>query len=182
MFKFNISTKDGKTYKLEAEALGLIQKQLGDVIKGEEISPDLAGYELKITGTSDLSGFASMEEVEGIGLKKVLLTYGKGLHKRPKGLTKKGKAPIKGLRMRKTVRGKIISEAISQINTAVIKQGSKKLSEIFPEQNKIEAPPAQEQAESVVESPQQKEQKAELANPEQEPKEKLPPKAEEQVE
>jgi len=40
------------------------------------------------------------------------------------------------LRLRKTVRGKIISNAISQINLKVVKQGSKKLSEIFPEQNK----------------------------------------------
>jgi hypothetical protein len=33
--------------------------------------------------------------------------------------------------MRKTVRGKIISPAISQINLKVLKEGGKKLEEIF---------------------------------------------------
>ena len=45
-----------------------------------------------------------------------------------------------GLRLRKTVRGKVISPLIVQINLKLIKEGSKKLSEIFPDQNKTEAP------------------------------------------
>ena len=40
------------------------------------------------------------------------------------------------MRRRKTVRGKIISPAIIQINMKILKHGSKKLEEIFPEQNK----------------------------------------------
>ncbi len=138
-FKINISTKKGKTYKLEIEAPGLMQKSIGDVVKGKEISPDLAGYELEITGASDKAGFASMKEVEGIGLKKVLLGYGKGMHKRPKGDKKFNKKPD-GLRLRKTVRGKVISDAVVQINTKVIKEGSKSLKDIFskPEENKDE--------------------------------------------
>jgi len=180
MFKFNISAKDGKTFKLEAEAPELKEQRLGDVIKGELISPDLAGYEMQITGTSDIAGITSLESVEGIGLKKVLLGYGKGMHRRPKGNKKKRKRPANGLKLRKTIRGKVISDTISQINTKVIKQGSKKLSEIFPEQNKHEAPPSEQQAESIVESPNQAKQKAELANPEKEPEETVPEKEEEQ--
>jgi len=42
--------------------------------------------------------------------------------------------------LRKTVRGKIISNAIVQINLKPTKEGPKKLSEIFQEQNKSEAP------------------------------------------
>lgn len=180
MFKINISSKEGKTYKIEAEAPDLVQKKLGDKVKGEEISPDLTGYELEITGASDKAGFTVMKDVPGLGLKKVLLTYGKAMHKRPKGEKKVNKKP-KGLRLRKTVRGNIISPAIIQINTKVTKEGSKKLSEIFSEQNKSpESPPAQEQAESVTESPKQAEVKAELAQPEKEPKEELPPKEKEQ--
>ncbi|GAI97089.1 unnamed protein product, partial [marine sediment metagenome] len=34
------------------------------------------------------------------------------------------------------VRGKIISPAITQINLKILKEGSKKLLEVFPEQNK----------------------------------------------
>ena len=141
-FKINISTKDGKTYKLEAEAPALKQHKLGDLIKGEEISSDLTGYELEITGTSDKSGFTSMKDVEGMGLKKQLLGYGKAMHKRPKGDKKKPRPLTKGLRLRKTIRGNLISDAIIQINTKVTKEGSKKLSEIFGE-----AKPAEESAE-----------------------------------
>jgi len=41
-----------------------------------------------------------------------------------------------GLRLRKTVRGKVISQLTSQINLSVLKVGTKSLSEIFPDQNK----------------------------------------------
>ena len=153
-FKINISTKDGKTYKLETEAPGLINKRnLGDTIKGEEISPDLAGYELEITGLTDKSGFTSLKQVQGFGLKKELLGYGKGMHKRPKGDKKKPPTSAGGLRLRKTVRGATIAEATVQINTKVLKQGAKKLSEIFPEQNKApeKETPAQEQSEQKPE-------------------------------
>lgn len=138
VFKINIAEKS-KTYKLETEAPNLIGKELHDKISGNNVSQDLEGYEFEITGTSDKAGFTSMKEVEGIGLKKVLLKYGKGLHKKPKGEKKKGSKP-KGLRLRKTVRGKVISEAISQINLKTLKQGTKKLAEIFPDQNKVPEP------------------------------------------
>lgn len=48
------------------------------------ISPDLEGYEFEITCASDKAGFTAMKDVEGTGLKKVLLTYAKGMEKRPK--------------------------------------------------------------------------------------------------
>jgi len=134
-FKINISNKEGKTYKLEVEAPALEAKELGNKIQGTEVSPDLTGYEFEITGASDKSGFTAMKNIEGVGLKKVLLGYGKAMHMKPKGDKKKATQP-KGLKMRKTVRGKIISPAISQINLKVLKQGGKKLSEIFSEQNK----------------------------------------------
>jgi small subunit ribosomal protein S6e len=134
-FKINISEKSGKTWKLESDSEALLEKSLGDRIEGKEISPELASYEFEITGASDKSGFASFREVEGIGLGKLLLNYGKGMHKKPKGNKKVNRKP-KGLRLRKTVRGRIISPEIIQINLKVLKEGAKKLSEIFPEQNK----------------------------------------------
>lgn len=132
MFKINISEKSGKTYKLETESEELIGKELKEKVKGIEVSPDLEGYELQIMGASDGSGFTSMENVEGVGLKRVLLNYGKGMHIRPKGNKKFNKKPADGMRLRKTVRGKVISPAIVQINMKVIKSGSKPLAEIFP--------------------------------------------------
>jgi small subunit ribosomal protein S6e len=136
-FKINIGTKEGKTYKFEIESEELVGKSLGDKIEGKEISPNFQGYEFEIKGTSDKSGFTSMKEVEGIGLKKMLLNYGKGMHKRSKkeGKKKRSNPTPGGLRLRKTVRGKVISPAIVQINLKLIKEGPKKLSEIFPEQN-----------------------------------------------
>jgi small subunit ribosomal protein S6e len=137
-FKINISEKSGKTYKLESDSEALIGKNLKEIVQGEEISPELSGYELEITGASDNAGFASMESVEGIGLKQVLLTYGKCMKKRPKKEGKRTRSDVtpKGLRLRKTVRGKIISVAMAQINVKVVKEGKKKLSEIFTTQAK----------------------------------------------
>jgi len=183
-FKINISTKDGKTYKLETEASGLLQKELGQTVQGADVMPELAGYELKITGASDKSGFTALEEVPGQSLNRVLLTQGKGMKNKPKGESKKPVSTPNGLRMRKTVRGRVISEDISQVNTQVVKEGAKSLAEVFPDQNKApepeptpEAPkaeepkgseeaPAQEKAEEKAE-----EKPVEAAPEEQEPKE-----------
>ena len=147
-FKINISEKTGKTYHLETEAKELIEKKLHDKVDGKDISPDLVGYEFEITGASDKAGFTVMENVEGIGLKKVLLNYEKGMKKKPRkeGKKKSSKNRPKGLRLRKTVRGKIISKVISQINLKVLKEGEKKLADIFPEQCK---PKTEEKPEEV---------------------------------
>ena len=91
MFKVNISEKSGKTYKLETESEEIVGKELHDKIDGKILSPDLEGYEIEITGASDSAGFTALEGVEGIALKKVLLTYGKAMHKRPK---KEGKKEV----------------------------------------------------------------------------------------
>jgi ribosomal protein S6E (S10) len=133
VFKINISEKTGKTWKLETDSESLIDKKLNETIKGEDISEDLKGYELEITGASDKSGFTSMKEVEGIGLKRILLTYGKGMKKRPKreGKKKISNSTPKGLRLRKTVRGNTISESTRQINMKVTKEGSKTLTDIY---------------------------------------------------
>ena len=133
MFKVNISEKSGKTYKLETENEEVVGKELHDKVDGKIFLPDLEGYELEITGASDKAGFTAMKEVEGVGLKRVLLGYGKAMHKRPRKEGKKmpSNPKPKGLRMRKTVRGKVISPDIVQINLKVIKEGAKKLADVF---------------------------------------------------
>jgi small subunit ribosomal protein S6e len=138
VFKINISEKSGKTYHLESESQEFIGKSLHEKIKGEEFFPELNGYEFEITGASDNSGFTALESVEGTGLKRILLSYGKGMHKRVRreGKKKVSNFKPKGLRLRKTVRGRIISESIVQINLKILKEGNKKLEEIFPDQNK----------------------------------------------
>ncbi len=146
-FKINIGTKDGKTYKLEAEAPGIKGKALNDTIQGKDVSSDLEGYEFEITGASDKSGFTALESVEGTGTKRVLLNYGKGMKKRHKleGKKKRSTMKPKGLRMRKMVRGKIISDDISQINLKPVKEGKKSLKDIFESPAESEQGSSEEQ-------------------------------------
>jgi len=125
MFKINISTKDGKTFKIESDNEGLIGKKIGESFNGRDISNDLQGYEFEIKGTSDKAGFAGVKDLKGPNLRKVLLTKGKFLHK----------VKNKGVRKKKTLRGNEISLSTVQINTIVSKEGSKKLEEIFKKES-----------------------------------------------
>jgi ribosomal protein S6E (S10) len=143
VFKINIAEKSGKTYRVETENEDILGKALHENLDGSLISPDLAGYDFEIMGASDLAGFPSVEEVDGVGLKKILLDFNKkGMNKRPKheGKRKRSDNRPKGLRLRKTVRGKVISPATVQINLKILKEGGKKLSEVFPDQNKAPEP------------------------------------------
>src|SRR3989344_5328976 len=134
-FKLNIS-ENGKAWKIESTSELLSGKSIGETLQGNEISAELEGYELKITGASDTSGFPHTPDVDGPDMKRVLLTKGWGMWKKPrKGGKKKSPTP-RGLRLRKTVRGKQLSDKTSQINLIVVKAGKKALEEIFPDQNK----------------------------------------------
>ncbi len=147
VFKINIGTKEGKTFKLESDSEALIGKSLGETISGKDISPKLEGYDFEIVGASDKSGFPAFKNVEGFTRKRVLLTYGPGMHKRPKfeGKKKRSNPTPGGLRMRKVVHGKTISDKIIQINLKLAKpEESKKLAESLTpkeapsEENKFE--------------------------------------------
>jgi len=127
----------GKAWRIEKEEEMLSGKSIGDKVDGKELMPELDGYELEITGGSDNSGFPLAKGVEGLALRRLLLKRGFAM-----------KDNREGVRLRKTVRGKIISSNIAQINLKVLKHGHKKLAEIFPQQNlpkekkKYEAPAA----------------------------------------
>ncbi|MBU4086513.1 MAG: 30S ribosomal protein S6e [Nanoarchaeota archaeon] len=136
VFKLNIS-ENGKAWKIEQDSEAWIGRKIGEKIKGSEISSDLEGYELEISGTSDIAGFPGKKDEEGANLRGVLLTKGFSCWTKPKGLRKH---PIKrlpeGIRLKKTLRGNTLSKDTVQINLKVLKSGSKKLETIFPEQNK----------------------------------------------
>ncbi len=136
-FKLNIGEK-GKSWKLELETEYLIGKSVGETIHGKELKHELEGYEFEISGGSDISGFPLSKDAEGIGLKKVLLTKGWGMRDN-----------TKGIRRRKTVRGKTISSKVVQINLRVVKSGKTTLAHVFPDQNK--APEAVKVEEKAVE-------------------------------
>jgi len=135
-FKINISHK-GRTFKIEIENESLIRMKIGDKINGNLISADFDGYELEITGTSDIAGFPGIKGEIGNHLRRLLLT------KNDKGMnqTRPG-----GLRLKKTVRGEEVGEKTVQINIKVLKEGKKKFDEICPakvkEEKKVEVAPA----------------------------------------
>ncbi|HDD46128.1 MAG TPA: 30S ribosomal protein S6e [Candidatus Aenigmarchaeota archaeon] len=121
VFKVVVSDpKTRKSYQREVDEAksGLIGKKIGDRVKGDFLG--LYGYELEITGGSDRDGFPMRRDVEGSGRKKVLLSSPPGFHPKRKGERKK-----------KTVRGNTISDQIVQINTKVVKYGSKGIEELF---------------------------------------------------
>jgi len=156
-FKVNIGTEDGKTFKVETESESLVGKKIGDNVKGEDISDDLSGYELEIMGTSDIAGFPGNKNMDGVNLKRVLVTYGLGMKKkcRKEGKKTRGNLKRKGLRLKRSLRGNEISRDTVQINLKVLKQGAKKLQEIFPDQNKKkeEAKPEAQAEKPAAEAP-----------------------------
>ncbi len=170
-FKINISEK-GKTFNLEAEAEFLKGKKIGDKVQGKEIKPELKGYELEITGLSDKAGFPGKKDVEGQGLKKLLLKKGFGMktRQRKEGKGKKRRLP-KGFKQKKTVRGNTISENISQVNMNVKKSGEEKLDQVLKKQEKEVSEKEQEEKDKKKEKPgesKKKDEKSEAENKEKE--------------
>lgn len=115
-------TKTGKSFGLDIQKgreSQLIGKKLGDRLEGGVVGAD--GYELEITGGSDLAGFPMRADVSGPRRLGVILSSGTGFTKHPKGM-----------RAKRNVRGSIISDQIMQVNAKVVNYGSKGLEELFP--------------------------------------------------
>ncbi len=127
-FKLCISEPStGRTFQKEVKdnfARPFIGLNVGETINGDLI--EMSGYELQITGGSDYCGFPMRRGI--LGQRKKITIYG--------GIGFRGDA--KGIKKRKTVCGHKIHERISQVNLKVVKQGQKKLAEIFgvPEEKK----------------------------------------------
>jgi small subunit ribosomal protein S6e len=135
-FKICIGDKTGKTYQKEIkdeEAAPFMGLNIGEKINGETIG--MTGYELEISGGSDSCGFPMRRGIQGVR-KKITSIGGVGFAK-----------PIKGQKQRKTVCGFKVNENISQINLKIVKEGAKKLADLFggeaPKEG-AEAPKAEE--------------------------------------
>ncbi len=106
-------------YELDdAKTNSLVGKQVGEVFQGDSMG--LPGYKLKITGGTDSSGFPIRPDVHGSGKRKVLI-HG------PPGL----KPQATGNARRKTVRGRELTSAISQVNVRIMEKGSTPLEELI---------------------------------------------------
>lgn len=118
MAKFKIILSDpetGKSQTVELEgsrAVPLIGRKLGETIDGTALG--LGGHKLKITGGSDKDGFPMRPDIHG-GIKtRVMITKSIGFH-----------STRKGERKRKTLRGRVITEEIFQINMKIIEKPKK---------------------------------------------------------
>ncbi len=129
--KVIIGSKDGKAWRCEIDPEVVSGKQVGDTLEGVAIHAGLAGYSLLVTGGSDSSGFPLKSDVEGIGLKRVLLSKGWGMQD-----------SHQGIRRRKTVRGKQLSATLAQLNMQVTKTGATPLATVFADQNTPAEAPA----------------------------------------
>lgn len=120
--QITIGTEDGQTFQTEIEeSAKLVGKEIGDEFEGGIVG--LSGYTLKITGGSDRSGFPMRETIEGSERERVLIEEGSGIE-----------VSEDGVRERKSVRGKRVSDEIQQLNTTVVEEGSKSVEELLDEE------------------------------------------------
>lgn len=103
-FKLNVSDKTGKSISVDLKnnTNSLLGLKVGAQINASIIDQN---GDLKITGGSDKSGIPMRVDVDGTAKKYVLLSGGIGL-----------RDAKKGQRIRKLIRGNIISEEIYQVN------------------------------------------------------------------
>jgi len=114
--------KSGRSYGIDLDKDkegSLIGKKLGEKLEGGSVGAE--GYELEITGGSDIAGFPMRADVSGPRRVGVILSDGTGIGKQKRGM-----------RAKRNVRGNIISDQIVQVNAKVLTAGSKPLEEIFP--------------------------------------------------
>jgi len=170
-FKLNIAdTKAGKCYKTEvkeAQAAPFMGLNIGEKVEGSKIG--IEGYEFSITGGTDYCGFPMRRGI--LGIRKKLTIY--------PGIGFRG--GLKGMKKRKTVCGHKINETISAINLKVLKEGAKKLSDMFGSKKEGEEAKPEEKKPEVKE---EKKSEPKEEKPKEEPKEvkeekKEQPKAEE---
>ena len=106
-FKLIVSDRKGKTIAQELKdrsAQPLLGTRVGSIIDSSIVG--VAGGKLKITGGSDRSGTPMREDVHG-GVKKYVLL--------PTGVGNRSEA-----RIRKLVRGNMVTEEIYQLNSMLI--------------------------------------------------------------
>lgn len=122
-----ISTSNGHSYQKEIDEdskQALIGLQIGEELDGSLLG--LNGYKLKVKGGSDRQGFPMRKSVEGSARRKLMLESGAGTGRGSKN------------RKRKTVRGRVVSDAIEQLNLKVVKAGDQEIEELLAEEKEAE--------------------------------------------
>jgi len=111
----NPSTGRIKKFEFEEEKnyRPFFDKRVGQEVDASCLGDEFKGYILKITGGCDKDGFPMMTGVATNNRVRLLLDGRKGCYK-----------PLRdGERRRKTVRGAIVAQDISVLNTVIVKKG-----------------------------------------------------------
>jgi small subunit ribosomal protein S6e len=109
-FKLVVSDRTGKSTSKEIKDISaqpLLGSKLGDILDSSVIG--VGAGKMKITGGSDKSGTPMRADVHGGVKKYVLLSRGVGM-----------KNPLEGARIRKLVRGNLITDEIYQLNCLLV--------------------------------------------------------------
>jgi len=111
-------------------------KSIGDAVDGMFIGEgdqSLSGYKLQITGGSDVTGRPMRPDLDGSGVKSVLVSPGVGY--KGKRYVKKNaqvyRYKYQGIRRRRNLRGNVISQDTRQINLKVVEAGKRSLPVLF---------------------------------------------------
>ncbi|MFA5106442.1 MAG: 30S ribosomal protein S6e [Candidatus Micrarchaeia archaeon] len=126
--KIVVGEKSGKSYQVEIpkeKDAQLVGKKIGDEFDGGLVGA--AGYTLKITGGSDISGFPMRDDISGSRRASVVLSSGVGF-----------RSHDSGQRARKTVHSHTVDLSIVQLNTVVVKAGAEPLEKLMPKAEKKE--------------------------------------------
>ena len=125
------SRKGGYAYSIEITGSNynhFLGKKIGDSVDGMFVGDGekaLNGYKLQITGGSDVTGRPMRPDLDGSGVKSVLITAGIG-YKGKKYVNKNSKEyryKYDGLRRRRNLRGNVISQDTRQINLKILELG-----------------------------------------------------------
>ncbi|MBN2518568.1 MAG: 30S ribosomal protein S6e [Candidatus Altiarchaeota archaeon] len=131
-----VGTKGGNSYNIEAkdeQARVFLGKRIGDTVNVTPLG--LKGYEVRITGGSDKSGFPMRSDAHLSGRAKALLSS-----------KSTGYKPLSfGARRRKTVMGNVVTEQIAQINTTVLKEGKDPIEKLLGKTEEGGKPPETEE-------------------------------------
>lgn len=114
--------ESGTSYQLETEdqdANRFLGRSIGEEVEGGAVGLD--GYTLEITGGSDEAGRPLSDSVAGASLQEVLMT----------GRQTGYKPTRDGERRRITVRGREVSDAVAQVNAAIVDRGDADVEELL---------------------------------------------------
>ncbi len=145
----------GKSFAMDITGANynhFLGKKIGDSVEGTFVGEGdkaLSGYKLEITGGSDLTGRPMRPDLDGSGVKSVLITAGVG-YKGKKYVNKNSKEyryKYDGLRRRRNLRGNVISQDTRQINLKVVESGNRSLAAIIDgeEEAAVEQPSGEEE-------------------------------------